>query len=80
MKEIKINISGRIPNYMFGIVLSEYYDECETALSYASEDVETVEDILKLLYGTVLEGADDGIEEFKANMDMDKFKENCPIL
>lgn len=80
MKEININISGRIPNYMFGIVLSEYYDECETALSFASEEVETIEDMLKLLYGTVLEGVDNGIEEFKANMDMDKFKENCPLL
>ena len=58
----------------------KYYDECETALSFASEDVETIEDMLKLLYGTVLEGATDGIEEFKENMDMDKFKENCPLL
>lgn len=80
MKEININISGRIPNYMFGIVLPEYYDECEKALPYASDDIQTIEDMLKLLYATVLVGADDGIEQFKTNMDMDEFKANCPLL
>ena len=80
VKEVNIKIGGRIPNYLFGVLKGKYYDECETALSFASEDVETIEDMLKLLYGTVLEGATDGIEEFKENMDMEEFKENCPLL
>lgn len=81
MKSININISGRIPNYMFGILLPEYYEECQPAVSYASEDIETVEDLLRLLYETVLEGGwDDGVDKFKKNMDMGKFKENCPLL
>jgi hypothetical protein len=80
LKKVNIKIGGRIPNYLFGVLKGKYYDECETALSFASEDVETIEDMLKLLYGTVLEGATDGIEEFKENMDMDEFKENCPLL
>ena len=39
---------------MFGILLPEYYEECQIAVSFASEDVETVQDLLRLLYGTVL--------------------------
>lgn len=80
MKTIQINISGRIPNYMFGILLPEYYEECQIAVSFASEDVEIVQDVLRLLYGTVLEGGWSGIDEFKENMDMEQFKENCPLL
>ena len=80
MKRIYINISGRIPNYMFGILLPEYYQECQPAVSYASEDIETIEDLLRLLYATVLEGGSNGIDEFKENMDMEQFKENCPLL
>jgi len=80
MKSININISGRIPNYMFGILLPEYYQECQPAVSYASEDIETIEDLLRLLYGTVLEGASSGVDEFKENMDMEQFRENCPLL
>ena len=80
MKEININISGRIPNYIFGILPSEYHGECEKAVSFASQDVETMEEFLNLLYGTVLVGANDGIEEFKRNMDMVQFKEHCPLL
>ena len=80
MKEININISGRIPNYMFGILPTEYHSECEKAVSFASEDVETMEEFLDLLYGTVLVGANDGIEEFKKNIDMVQFTEHCPLL
>lgn len=80
MKTIHIKISGRIPNYMFGILLPEYLEECETAVLYASEDIETVEDLLRLLYQTVLEGGWNGVAEFKENMDMEQFKINCPLL
>lgn len=81
MKEININISGRISNYMFGIVEPEYYAECEKALEYASEEVETMAEFMKMLYETTLEsGFEPGLDVFKANMDMEQFAENCPLL
>lgn len=81
MKNVNINISGRIPNYMFGIVRPAYYEECEKALEYTSEEVETMADFITMLYETTLEGGfDDGLEVFKANVDMDMLEENCPLL
>ena len=81
MKEININISGRISNYIFGIVEPEYYAECEKALDYASEEVETMAEFIKMLYETTLEsGFEPGLDVFKANMDMEQFAENCPLL
>ena len=70
MKTIHIKISGRIPNYMFGILLPKYLEECETAVLYASDNIETIEDLLRLLYQTVLEGGWNGVAEFKENMDI----------
>ena len=81
MKEININISGRISNYIFGIVEPEYYAECEKALDYASEEVETMAEFMTMLYETTLEnGFEPGLDVFKANMDMEQFAENCPLL
>ena len=77
--KVNIIISGRISNYMFGILGDETYAECEKALSYASEDVETVGDFVKMYYETTLyEG--DGMEIFLENMDMEQFNSNCPLL
>ena len=43
MKEININISGSITNYMFGLLGDEAYAECEKAMSFAIDDaVETI--------------------------------------
>lgn len=81
MKNININISGRIPNYMFGIVRPEYYEECEKAMNYVSEDIETTAEFIEKLYETTLEdGFDNGLEVFKANVDMEMLEENCPLL
>jgi len=81
MKEINITISGRIPNYIFGIVEPEYFAECEKALEYASEEIETMAEFMTMLYETTLEsGFEPGLDVFKANMDMEKFAENCPLL
>jgi len=77
---VNINISGRVPNYMFGILNDTYFDECERAMDFASEDIETTQDLLRLFYGMVLEGASDGIEEFKEQIDMELLEENCPSL
>jgi hypothetical protein len=77
--EVNINISGRISNYMFGILGDEAYAECEKALSYATEDIETVADFIKMYYETTLYDGD-GMEIFQENMDMEQFNSNCPLL
>jgi hypothetical protein len=77
--EVNINISGRISNYMFGILGDEAYAECEKALSYASDDIETMEDFVKMYYETTLYDGD-GMEIFLENMDMEQFNSNCPLL
>ena len=41
--KVNITISGRISNYMFGILGDEAYAECEKGMSYAiDDDVETI--------------------------------------
>jgi hypothetical protein len=77
---VNINISGRVFNYMFGILNNDYFEECETAMGFVSEDIETTQDLLKLFYDTVLEGASDGLEAFKDQMDMELLEKNCPLL
>lgn len=77
--EVNITISGRITNYMFGILGDEAYSECEKALSYATDDIETMEDFVKMYYETTLYDGD-GMEIFLENMDMEQFNSNCPLL
>jgi hypothetical protein len=76
---VTITIGGRISNYMFGILGDEAYDECEKALSYATDDIETIADFVKMFYETTLYDGD-GMEVFTENMDMEQFNSNCPLL
>jgi hypothetical protein len=76
---VTITISGRISNYMFGILGDEAYAECEKAISYAKDDIETMSDFVKMFYeATLYDG--DGMEVFLENMDMEQFNSNCPLL
>ena len=77
--KVNITISGRISNYMFGILGDVAYAECEKALSYATDDIETMEDFVKMYYETTLYDGD-GMEIFLENMDMEQFNSNCPLL
>jgi hypothetical protein len=76
---VTITISGRISNYMFGILGDEAYAEFEKAISYATNDIETMADFVKMFYETTLYDGD-GMEVFQENMDMEQFKSNCPLL
>ena len=77
--KVNITISGRISNYMFGILGDEAYAECEKAISYATDDIETMADFVKMYYETTLYDGD-GMEIFLENMDMEQFNSNCPLL
>ena len=77
--KVNIIISGRISNYMFGILGDEAYAECEKAISYATDDIETMADFVKMYYETTLYDGD-GMEIFLENMDMEQFNSNCPLL
>ncbi|WP_396137322.1 hypothetical protein [Flavobacterium sp.] len=77
--KVNITISGRISNYMFGILGDDAYAECEKAISYATDDIETMEDFVKMYYETTLYDGD-GMEIFLENMDMEQFNSNCPLL
>jgi hypothetical protein len=77
--KVNIIISGRISNYMFGILGDEAYAECEKALSYASDDIATMADFVKMYYETTLSEGD-GMEIFLENMNMEQFNLNCPLL
>jgi hypothetical protein len=77
--KVNIIISGRISNYMFGILGDEAYAECEKAKSYATDNADTMEDFIKMFYETTLYDSD-GMEVFKESMDMEQFKLNCPLL
>jgi hypothetical protein len=78
---VKITISGRISNYLFGIVRPEYFDECEKALQFTSNEVQEMGDFMTLLYETTLEsGFESGLDIFHDNMNMEDFKDNCPLL
>jgi hypothetical protein len=78
--KVNINISGRIPNYMFGILGDEEYAECEKAMSYAiDDDIETMAEFVEMYYQAMLYGGD-GMEIFKESIDMEQFKSNCPLL
>jgi|TARA_B110000208_G_scaffold154728_1_gene187433 hypothetical protein len=80
-KEILIEIGGRMSTYMFGVLQDEYYLECKDALEYSSDTIHSIGAFVKILYGTTIEdGAKNGIDVFKKNMDMDKFNSNCPLL
>lgn len=77
--KVNIIISGRISNYMFGILGDEAYAECEKAKSYATDNADKMEDFIKMFYETTLHDSD-GMEVFKESMDMEQFKLNCPLL
>lgn len=77
--KVNIIISGRISNYMFGILGDEAYAECEKAISFATDEIETMEDFVKMYYETTLYDGD-GMEIFLKNMDMEQFNSNCPLL
>ena len=78
--KVNITISGRITNYMFGILGDEAYAECEKAMSYAiDDDIETIGEFVNMFYDTTLEGGD-GMEIFQESIDMEQFKSNCPLL
>ena len=77
--KVNIIISGRISNYMFGILGDEAYAECEKAKSYATGNADKMEDFIKMFYETTLHDSD-GMEVFKESMDMEQFKLNCPLL
>lgn len=77
--KVKITISGRISNYMFGILGDEAYSECEKAISFATDEIETMEDFVKMYYETTLYDGD-GMKIFLENMDMEQFNSNCPLL
>jgi hypothetical protein len=80
MKKINITISGRITNYMFGILGDEAYAECLKAMSYAIDnDIETMAEFVKMFYQTTLYGGD-GMQIFQESIDMEQFKLNCPLL
>ena len=80
LKEINIKITGSITNYMFGLLGDETYAECEKAMSFAiDDDIETMEEFVKMYYETTLYGGD-GMEIFKESIDMEKFNSNCPLL
>jgi hypothetical protein len=80
LKEININITGSITNYMFGLLEDEAYGECKKAMSFAiDDDIETMEEFVKMYYETTLNGGD-GMEIFKESIDMEKFNSNCPLL
>jgi hypothetical protein len=76
---VTITISGRISNYMFGILGVEAFVEFEKAISYATNDIETMADFVKMFYETTLYDGD-GMEVFLENMDMEQFNSNCPLL
>jgi len=77
--KVKVTISGRILNYMFGILGDESFAEFEKAMSYAKEDIETMADFVKMFYETTLYDGD-GMQVFLENMDMEQFNANCPLL
>lgn len=78
---IKITISGRISNYLFGIVRPEYFVECEKALQFASNEIQEMEEFMTMLYETTLEsGFESGLDIFRENMNMAEFTKNCPLL
>lgn len=78
--KVNITISGRVTNYMFGILGDEAYAECEKAMSYAiDDDIETIGEFVKMFYDTTLEGGD-GMQIFQESIDMEQFKSNCPLL
>lgn len=77
--KVNITISGRISNYMFGILGDEAYAECEKAISFATDEIETMEDFVKMYYETTLYDGD-GMKIFLENMDMEQFNSNCPLL
>lgn len=77
--KVNITISGRISNYMFGILGDEAYAECEKAISFATDEIETMADFVKMYYETTLYDGD-GMKIFLENMDMEQFNSNCPLL
>mgnify|MGYP000105776860 CR=1 FL=1 len=81
MDNVKIQISGVMPNYFFGAVKEKYLTELETALDCASEDLEEIGDVIKALFETTLDNTiENGLELFKSNFDMEILAEKCPNM
>jgi len=78
---VKITISGRISNYIFGIVRPEYFTECKKAIKFSSDKINDIEEFMTMLYKTTLESDfESSLDEFRENMNMEDFEENCPLL
>jgi CxxC motif-containing protein len=56
---VKIKLSGRIPKFFFGVLREEYRDEIKEALQYCSDDVQTENDFLNLVFALALEDSED---------------------
>ena len=81
MQEIQITLSGRIPNYLFGNLNQDYFEECTKAIEFTSDKANSVGEFLSMVYDTTLDnGFDNFLEIFKENIDFEKFKANCPLL
>ncbi|MAJ06911.1 MAG: hypothetical protein CL827_08665 [Crocinitomicaceae bacterium] len=81
MQEIQITLSGRIPNYLFGNLKQDYFEECTKAIEFTSDKANSVGEFLSMVYDTTLDnGFDNFLEIFKENIDFEKFKANCPLL
>ena len=63
MAKIKINVSGRIPKYFFGVLNEKYRDEVKESLQYCNDDVETENDFLNLVFSLTLDGPNEPKEE-----------------
>jgi hypothetical protein len=63
MAKIKINVSGRIPKYFFGVLNEKYRDEVKESLQYCNDDVETENDFLNLVFSLTIDGPNEPKEE-----------------
>jgi hypothetical protein len=80
MKEINIKISGRISNYVFGILGDASYEEYEKALLCGLDgDIETIGEFVKMFWEATLYGGN-GMDVFKERIDMEQFKLKCPLF
>ncbi|MFT6936633.1 MAG: hypothetical protein ACJA1N_000932 [Saprospiraceae bacterium] len=77
---LEIKISGRIPEYYFASVKEEYIEVFEKAIEHANENMDTMETFLQALLKTTLEDKEEDMEIFKADMDMEEVRKDCPKL
>jgi len=77
---LEIKISGRIPEYYFASVKEEYIEVFEKAIEHANENMDTMQKFLEALLKTTLENKEEDTEIFKADIDMEEVKKDCPKL